>query len=220
MVRCRVLRPPRAALLCAVALVLAPPPGASAGGPDAWRIAAGPYIRKPGGEVAAPLSRHAVAGLRLAVEYLEPAARASFVASLDGGGDPFAVPPGRPELYHAFRVSFDNRSGEAVRFQPGNVVLVFDKGKNQQFPVDLTDFYRTAARAGGEVDPDAMMARAARLIFEGSTTIPRGARADRLLVFGPLPPKWKEMRVHFSFLQIGTETHTVSFLFHRQPVKG
>ena len=210
-----------AALLAGAAAVLlpAPLPGV-AGERVTYRIAVGPFSKKPIAGPASPLSRHALRGLGVTVEYLEPPARAAFVAGLDGGDDPFAVPEGRPELYHAFRVGFENGSEEAVRFQPGNVLLVFDDGRHQQFPVDLTDLYRTAARAGDGADPEAMMARAARLIFDSSTTIARGGQTERLLVFGPLPAKWKEMRVHFSFLQIGTETHTVSFLFHRHPVKG
>lgn len=206
------------ALLCAAALVPAlAPSGSFAREPVSHRIAAGPYSKKPA-DAAPPLSRHVLKGLEVTIEYLEPQARAAFIARLDRGDDPFAVPAGRPELYHAFRVGFHNGTEEAVLFQPGNVLLIFDGGKHQVFPVDLTDLYRTAALARDGGDPDGMMARAAGLIFDSSTTIPGGGRLERLLVFGPLPERWKEMRVHVSFLQIGTETHTVSFLFHRHPV--
>jgi hypothetical protein len=217
--------PPRAAspartpaLLCVAALAAAA--AAAPSGRDAYRIAAGPYARKADGAAGPATGRHTVRGLSVAIEYLEPEARAAFVTALDGGADPFAVAPGRRELYHAFRVAFHNVSDTEVLFQAGNVLRIFDGGRRQDFPIDLTDLYRTAARAHDAADPDAMIARAAGIIFDSSTAIPRGGRLERLLVFGPPPEKWKEMRVLFSFLQIGTETHTVSFLFHRRPVKG
>ncbi len=131
--------------------------------------------------------------------------------------DPFAVPPGRPEIYRAVRVAFDNQSGADVTFQPGNVVLLTDR-KTQEFAIDLTDLYRVAAR--GDADPQSLIGNMAPLIFDSSTAIPKGRRIERLLIFGPLHPKWKELRLHFSFLQIGSETHTVSFTFHRQPLGG
>lgn len=188
--------------------------------PATYRVVAGPYARrKPSGAPAPAVSRFTMKGLTISVEYLEPEARGAFIRSLDSrGGDLFAVPPGRPEAYSAFRVAFENDSPVDVVFQPGNTLLITDH-KDQRFPIDLTDLYRRAAQSE-RIDPEATMERAARLIFDSSTTVPRGARLARLLVFGPLPEKWREFRVHFSFLQVGTETHTVSFLFHRQPVKG
>ncbi len=160
--------------------------------------------------------RFGIGGLTVLVDLLDSALRAEFIKSLNPPryGDPFAPPPGTPERYHTFRVRFDNQSPADVIFQPGNVILVTDRNE-QQFPIDLTDVYRQAVRAGG-ADPEAMMARVQSLIFDSSTTIPTGSRLSRLLVFEPLPRKWKEFRLLFSFLQIGTKTHTLSFAFHKQ----
>ncbi|HXH29112.1 MAG TPA: hypothetical protein VNL37_08715 [Candidatus Polarisedimenticolia bacterium] len=189
--------------------------GARASSHGPYRIVPGPYERKAADPAAAPQpSRFTIRGLTVEVTYLDPPARASFVRSLAGSEtDPFSVAPGRPEAYTTFRVEFDNRSGEAVTFQPGNVLLITDR-RDQQFPIDLTDLYRLALRSGVD-DPQSMMERAAPLIFDSSTTIPSGARVSRLLVFGALPEKWKEFRLHVSFLQIGSETHTLSFAFHK-----
>jgi hypothetical protein len=171
-------------------------------------------------EVGGPTtSRFTLEGLTVLVDFLEPPARRAFIETLDpDADDPFAVAPGRPERYHAFRVTFDNDSRGDVIFQPGNVLLITDR-QEQQFPVDLTDLYRLAVRAEA-ADPERMVDRVNGLIFDSSTTIPRGERLSRLLLFGPLPVKWKQFRLHFSFLQIGTETHTVSFIFHRHIPRG
>ncbi|MBI1950980.1 MAG: hypothetical protein HYS34_06430 [Acidobacteria bacterium] len=184
-----------------------------------FRILAGPYSKKAvaAGDGAA-ISHLTLKGLTISAEFLEPGARAAFVSRVaNASSDPFAVPPGRPEIYHAVRVAFDNRSNADVIFQPGNVVLLTDR-KTQEFAIDLTDLYRVAAR--GDADPQGVIDRVATLIFDSSTTIPKGRTIERLLVFGRLRPKWKELRLHFSFLQIGTETHTVSFTYHRQPLGG
>ncbi len=191
---------------------------AAAGGAAAFRIVAGPYSRK-GPDDGPAAARFTLGGLTVTAAYLDPAARADFIRTLDPkAGDPFAAPAGSRESYNAFRVEFDNRSAADVTFQPGNVILITDRD-DQIFPIDLTDLYRFAAL--GEVpDPQAVMDRAGALIFDLSTTIPKGRRLARLLVFGALPERWKEIRLHFSYLQIGTETHTLSFSFHRQALAG
>ncbi len=184
-----------------------------------FRVLAGPYPKKAAaaGDGAA-ISHFTIKGLTISVEFLEPGARAAFVSRVaSASSDPFAVPPGRPELYRAVRVSFDNQSNADVVFQPGNVVLLTDK-KTQEFALDLTDLYRFAARGGA--DPQGLIERVAALIFDSSTTIPKGRTMERLIVFGPLAAKWKELRLHFSFLQIGSETHSASFTFHRHPLGG
>jgi hypothetical protein len=184
-----------------------------------FRILAGPYSKKAVESGAGAATSHfTLKGLTISVEFLEPGARASFVRKVaPAASDPFAVPPGRPEIYRAVRVAFDNQSGADVTFQPGNVVLLTDR-KTQEFAIDLTDLYRLAAR--GDADPQGLIENVAPLIFDSSTAIPKGRTIERLLIFGPLHPKWKELRLHFSFLQIGSETHTVSFTFHRQPLGG
>ena len=72
----------------------------------------------------------------------------------------------------------------------------------------------------GVADPEQTMDRIKPIIFDSTTTIPKGKTVERLLVFGPFPPKWKELQLQFSFLQVGTETHSASFNFHKQPRKG
>lgn len=185
-----------------------------------YRILPGPRPKKPAmapGRRAA--SRTTVRGLTVEVEFLQPEDRAAFIRTLEpAAGDPFATGAGRPEIYHAFRLTFENGSPADVTFQPGNLLLIAAP-KEQQRPLDLTDLYRIAARAEGG-DPDGAMASVAGLIYDSSITIPRGRTASRLVVFGPLPPKWKEFRLLFSFLQIGTETHSLSFTFHKQVVEG
>ena len=184
-----------------------------------YRVLAGIYSRKDIKAGAGnPVARAALGDLSIAVEFLEPGARAAFVRSVAPAmPDPFAVRPGRPEMYSVFRVSFSNRSGADVQFQPKNVVLLTDR-KTQDFPVDLTDLYR-GAEAAGLADPERVFERLAPVVFDGGTTIAKGASLERLLVFGPFPAKWKDLQLHFSFLQVGTETHTVSFNFHKQPAK-
>ncbi|HEU4401723.1 MAG TPA: hypothetical protein VFT43_06420 [Candidatus Polarisedimenticolia bacterium] len=191
----------------------------AAAGDLPYRIIPGPYVKKETSATESPSSgRFTVRGLTVVVEHLEPEARAAFIRTLaPGGGDPFAPPPGQPESYHAFRVAFENDTAQDVTFQPGNVVLITGK-RMQQFPIDLTDLYRNAERGGG--DPQQAIDRLARLIFDTSTTIPSGRHLARLLMFGPLPERWKEIQLHFSFLQIGAETHTLSFTFHKQPLEG
>jgi hypothetical protein len=202
-----------------VGLALASGAWAGAKEPAPFRVLPGPYSKKAiesrGGGTT---SHFSIKGLAITVEFLEPDARASFLRkAASGASDPFAVPPGRPEIYHAVRVVFENRSTGDVVFQPGNVMLLTDR-KAPQYAMDLTDLYRAAAHA--DIDPDQVFDRLSPAIFDSSTEIPKGRTIERLLVFGPFPPKWKELRVNFSFLQIGAETHSVSFMFHRQPVGG
>ena len=206
---------------CAAVFVVALPPPARGGtrieGP--YRILAGPYSRKARQDDGVAASTFNLKGVTISVEFLEPEARAAFVRTIaPAASDPFAVPPGRPEIYHAVRVGFDNNSPADVVFQAGNVVVYTD-GKTQEFGIDLTDLYRIAAAAGVD-DPQAMMERVAPLIYDSSTTIPKGRKMERLLLFGPLHGKWREIQMIFSFIQIGAETHTVSFTFHKQASKG
>lgn len=188
--------------------------------PEPFRVLPGPYSRKAieSGVRSTTASHFSIKGLAITVEFLEPDARAAFLRKAASvASDPFAVPPGRPEIYHAVRVVFENQSRADVVFQPGNVMLLTDR-KAPQYAIDLTDIYRAAAHA--ESDTEQVFERLAPAIFDSSTEIPKGRTLERLLVFGPFPPKWKELRVNFSFLQIGAETHSVSFMFHRQPVGG
>jgi len=217
-VRCVALRfVSRSSLALVTGLFVAAPPAAAreAPRPEApYRILAGPYVKK-GPQDGPASSTFTLKGVSISVEFLEPDARGAFVRTiLPAASDPFAVPPGRPEMYHAVRVAFDNNSAADVMFQPGNVVLLTD-GKTQEFGIDLTDLYRTAASAGID-DPQAMIDRVAPVLYDSSTMIAKGKKKERLLLFGPLQGKWKQIQMVFSYLQIGNETHTLSFTFHKQ----
>jgi len=209
-------------LLAVAALAGAPGPRAvgSAREEGPYRVLAGAYSRKDAKTGTGGTVVRAVLGeLTIAVEFLDPGAREAFVRSIAPAmPDPFAARPGRPEAFSVFRVSFTNRSGVDVQFQPQNVVLLTDR-KTQEFPVDLTDLYRSAEMAGAS-DPERVFERLTPMMFDSATTIAKGTSLERLLVFGPFPAKWKDLRLNFSFLQIGTETRTVSFDFHKQPDKG
>ena len=99
-------------------------------------------------------------------------------------------------------------------FQPGNVVLITDR-KHQGFPIDITDLYLQAERAGVG-DAQRAVNKVVELMFDSSTTIRSGRKMERLLVFRQLPEKGKELVMHFSYFQIHAETHTLSFTYHKQ----
>jgi hypothetical protein len=204
-----------------VSLAVAAGGGLSASSNDEgpYRVLAGPYSKKEAKEGTAHTEARAnIDMLGISIEFLGAEERAAFVRSIDPTApDPFASRPGRPESFSTFRVVFDNRSTADVQFQPGNVILLTDR-KTQDFPVDLTDLYRLAAEVG-VADPEKTIDRIAPIMFDSSTTIPAGRRVARLLVFGPFPAKWRELQLHFSFLQIGTQTREATFHFHKQPLK-
>jgi hypothetical protein len=211
--------------LC-IALLLTPAPGAirllaaKQKDPEEYRLVPGPYDKKrPADEGAPTASLFTLKGLTVLVEPLDAEGRARFVEGLRPGmADPFAAAPGRPEQFLAFRVLFDNRSGSPVTFQPGNVLIVTNR-KDHRYPLDVTDLYMQAERAGID-DPQRAANRVVPLIFDSSTTIRDGARLERLLVFRSLTmeEKWREFGLHFSFIQIDSDTHTLSFVYHKQPV--
>jgi len=189
--------------------------------PERYRLVPGPYDKKRVADPDTPASSQTtLKGLTVQVEPLDAKARAAFIEAMKPGmGDPFATAPGRPEQFMAFRVRFDNRSGYAVTFQPGNVALI-TKRQNHRFPLDFTDLYLQAERAEMK-DPQRATNRVMPLIYDTSTTIPDGAIKERLLVFRPLTDeqKWREFAMHFSFIQIDSDTHTLSFMYHKQVIE-
>jgi hypothetical protein len=40
----------------------------------------------------------------------------------------------------------------------------------------------------------------------------------RLLAFRPIDGDWHDLQMLFSYIQIGTETHSVSFPFHKETI--
>ena len=214
---------PAAALVAAAALAtaafLAPAAPVEAAKPaPKYRITAGAAPKKapPKGAPVTTVSRAMLKGLTVSVEYADASRRAEFLKTVDPQlVDPFAAVPGKPERAIVFVVGFQNDTEGEVQFNPGNVVLMTDRG-DRDFPLDLTDIYIGAERAKDQ-DLETVIDRTTRVMFDGATTIPAGARRARLLAFKPLEnPKWKQFQLHFSFLQILGETHTMSFTFHKQ----
>ena len=182
-----------------------------------YRIVVGSPVKKkaPDAPPGTTLARTNIKGLDITIEYADARRRGEFLKSLGPDGtDPFAVPPGRPDRSLTFVITFDNQSPRDAVFQPGNVALLTDRG-HRGFPLDFSDFYMRAERAGVE-DLQRVVDRATTVLFDGSTSIPSGARAARMLAFGPIEGKWKQFQVHFAFLQVGTETHSASFTFSKE----
>lgn len=194
---------------------------AAARPPVPYEIYAGTWV-KPDKKAPPPpgvrIARSNLKGLAVSVEYAPPARRAEFLESIGADiEDPFAAAPGRPDRVVAFIVTFKNQGREQAVFNPGNVALVTDRGESA-FPLDMTDMYMSAERRGVE-DLQAVIDRSSAVMFDSSTIIPAGAGLSRLVVFRPIEGKWKQFQVHFSYLQIGRDTHTLSFNFHKREEK-
>lgn len=212
-----------ATALTAVALVLPAAPAIAAKPAPKYRIAAGAAPKKaPKVSAASPATtvvRATIEGLTVSVEYADAARRADFLKTVDPQLiDPFAAVPGKPERALVFVVGFQNDTDGEVQFQPGNVVLMTDRG-DHEYPLDLTDIYIGAERAKDQ-DLETVIDRTTRVMFDSATTIPAGGRRARLLAFKPLEnAKWTQFQVHFSFLQIAGETHKMFFTFHKQTLE-
>jgi hypothetical protein len=155
----------------------------------------------------------------VSVEYADAAKRAEYLRSIDPAlGDPFATGPGGRERALTFLIGFANDSRQVAVFQPGNVALLPDRG-DRSFPLDMTDLYMSAERAGIE-DLQQVIDRSSRIMFDSSTSIPSGGRVTRLLAFRPIEGDWRQIQVLFSYLQIGSETHSLSFSFHKETIGG
>lgn len=189
--------------------------------PERYRLIPGPYDKKRVADPDTPASSQTtLKGLTVRVEPLDREGRTEFIETIKPGmGDPFAPGPGRPEQFLVFRVLFDNKSGSPVTFQPGNVMLLTDR-QMHRFPIDVTDLYLQAHRAGVD-DPQRAANRVMPLMYDSSTTIRNGARRERLLVFRALPEdeKWRQLGMHFSYIQIDSDTHTLSFAYHKQIIE-
>ena len=83
----------------------------------------------------------------------------------------------------------------------------------------MTDLYMSAERAGIE-DLQQVIDGSSRIMFDSSTSIPSGGRVTRLLAFRPIEGDWRQVQVLFSYIQIGAETHTLSFPFHKETIGG
>jgi hypothetical protein len=211
-----------ATVVVLVAILSVPRPTLAAAKPPVpFDIFAGAWA-KPDKDAPAPrvkLVRSSVKGLNVTVEHAPPGRRAEFLKTIAADiEDPFATPAGRPDRVVAFIVTFRNEGREQAVFNPGNVAIVTDKNE-RLFPLDMTDMYMSAERQGVE-DLQAVIDRSSQVLFDSSTVIPTATGLARLVVFRPIEGKWKQFRVHFSHLQVGRETHTLSFTFHKQEEKG
>ncbi|HYV18092.1 MAG TPA: hypothetical protein VFC25_03570 [Verrucomicrobiae bacterium] len=189
-----------------------------------YRIAAGAPSKKAPPKDAPPapittIASSTIKGVTVSVEYADAARRAAYLKTVDPDLiDPFAPAKGKPERALVFVVGFQNDTAGEVQFQPGNVMLVTDAG-DHDYPLDLTDIYIGAERAGDQ-DLEHVIDRTTRVLFDSATTIPPGGHMARLLAFKPLEsPKWRQFSLQFSFIQIAGETHDVSFAFHKQLVE-
>jgi hypothetical protein len=208
------------AALCVVLVATRDAAAAKPEGP--YKISAGALVKRDKHTPPPPMvtvSKTYLKGLTVTIEYADGARRADYLKSLGPKvADPFATPSGARERALTFLVTFENKTALPVVFQPGNVALVSDKN-DQGFPLDISDMYMSAERAGVE-DLQQVLDRSTSLIFDSSTTIPSGAGMTRLLAFRPIEGKWKQFQVHFSYIQIGAETHTLTFTFHKEPIGG
>ena len=159
-------------------------------------------------------------GLTVTVEVADQVRRAEYLRSVDPGmGDLFPSRPGRPDQRLAFIVTLANAGPEAVVFNPGNIALVTDRGEHV-FPLDQSDFYMAAEQAK-VADLQRVLDRTSQVLFDQSVSLPPGNDVTRIVLFKALEStKWKQLQVHFSYVQIGTETHTLTFSFHKQEEEG
>jgi hypothetical protein len=123
----------------------------------------------------------------------------------DGGLPPFQV----------FLVSIENLSDQKVRFQPGNVLRLFDKPDLQDHARDYTDLYRYLTSENKNADA---LAKIQDTFYDTAITLESGSSVSRLLFFHPLPvdKKWKTVSLFISHFQIGTETVTTAIPYHRE----
>jgi hypothetical protein len=185
-----------------------------------WTVAAGVQVKTKKGEARPPYvagSKSTLFGVTVTVEYADAAKRAEYLKAIDPDlADPFAPGPGGRPRALTFLVGFANDSKKIAVFQPGNVALLPDRG-DRSFPIDMTDMYMSAERAGVE-DLQPVIDHASRIMFDSSTTIPSGGQVTRLLAFRPIDGNWSQMQILFSYIQIGSETHSLSFPFHKEPL--
>ena len=158
-------------------------------------------------------------GLTVTVEVADQTRRTEYLKSIDPGmGDLFPARAGRPDRRLAFIVTLANAGPEAVVFNPGNIALATDKGEHV-FPLDQADFYMAAEQAK-VADLQRVLDRTSMVLFDQSVLLEPGQDLTRIILFKALETQWRQLQVHFSYVQIGSETHTLSFSFHKQENAG
>ena len=217
--------PPRHPAVIAVAVATAilfsavtvrPTPAAKPEAP--YTVYAGAWTKPNKGEAPPPkvkTSKTYLKGLTVTVEVADQVRRAEYLRAVDPGmGDIFPARAGRPDRRLAFIVTLANAGPDTVVFNPGNIALATDKGEHV-FPLDQSDFYMAAEQAKVE-DLQRVLDRTSQVLFDQSVQLRPGENVTRIVLFKALEAKWKQLQVHFSYVQIGSETHTLTFSFHKQ----
>ena len=220
--------PPRQPVVVAVAIATAVlfcdaavRPIAAAKPEKPYTVYAGAYVKPQKGETPpkVKVTKSFLKGLTVTVEVADQARRTEFLTSIDPGmGDLFPARAGRPDRRLAFIVTLENAGPEMVVFNPGNIAMATDKAEHV-FPLDQADFYM-AAEAAKVADLQRVLYRTSQVLFEQSVAIRPGEGVTRLVLFKALESKWQQLQVHFSYVQIGSDTHTMSFSFHKQTLEG
>jgi hypothetical protein len=185
-------------------------------------VYAGAFVKPKKGEPAPPkvkTTKSFMKGLTVTVESADQVRRNEYLRSVDPGmGDLFPAQRGRPDRRLAFIVTFANSGPETVVFNPGNIALATDQGEHV-FPLDQADFYMAAEQARVE-DLQRVLDRTSMVLFDQSVSLRPGEGVTRIVLSKALENKWKQLQVHFSYVQIGSETHTLTFSFHKQEMEG
>lgn len=220
--------PPRQPVVAAVAIAAAVlfcdaaiRPIAAAKPEKPYTVYAGAYVKPKKGETPpkVKVTKSYLKGLAVTVEVADQARRTEFLTSIDPGmGDLFPARAGRPDRRLAFIVTLENSGPEMVVFNPGNIAMATDKAEHV-FPLDQADFYM-AAEAAKVADLQRVLDRTSQVLFEQSVALRPGEGVTRLVLFKALESKWQQLQVHFSYVQIGSDTHTMSFSFHKQTLEG
>ncbi len=188
-----------------------------------YTVYAGAYTKPPKkGDPPPPKVKTAksyLKGLTVTVEVADQTRRTEYLRSVDPGmGDLFPARAGRPDKRLAFIVTLANAGPDPVVFNPGNIALATDQGEHV-FPLDQSDFYMAAEQAK-VADLQRVLDRTSMVLFDQSVSLRPGEGLTRIVLFKALEAKWKQLQVHFSYVQIGSETHTLTFSFHKQEEEG
>ncbi len=132
-----------------------------------------------------------------------------------GRGAAFRPADGTATPLQVFLLEVQNRTRQAVRFQPGNLVRLLGD-KQQDHILDYTDLYSYLFEQGK--DPDSL-GRIRDVFFDSGVTLEPGASLEKLVFFRPLPEKGKKKRLSLlvSSFQVGTETFQAALGWHFEP---
>jgi hypothetical protein len=175
------------------------------------RLVAGPRCEK--GERALEVASIELAGVEIVAKPLPVAEwEARMEREAPGMGQSLRQNDGGPAPFQVFLLSLSNRSREKLQFQPGNVVRIMDR-KREDHPVDYTDLYRFLAEQGKKPEAVDLIKN---VFFDSSLTLEPQQTAERLLIFKEPGPKEckKSLSLLVSNFQVGTETYGAVLPFH------